>query len=151
MSFFVDRVDVFGGVREHQSDDGARTLCGQELTTENARLPSGSLRCTRCARGGRARADSLADLRPPAFGAELALEQLAQTIARIDGAPHRAERIRHLVARDDHERASELQILQREAIDISSIRLIAMALEVLVGNRNLGQLHDLCEQTAATN
>lgn len=148
MSFVVDRVDVFGRVREHLSDDGARTLCGQELTAANSRLPAGNLHCTRCLRrDARPRADSLADLRPSSYGAELALELLARTIATLDGDARRADRIRRLAA---HEHVAELRELQREAVDITSIRLFAMTVLVLRGTRNLGQLHELCEDAAGS-
>ena len=150
MSFVVDRVDVFGRVREHLSDDGARSLCGQELTAANSKLPAGNLRCTRCLRrDARPRADSLADLRPSSYGAELALDLLARTIANLDGDARRADRIRRLAAHE-HEHLAELRELQREAVDITSIRLFAMAALVLRGTRNLGQLHELCEDATAS-
>ena len=141
----VDRVDVFGKVREHRTDDGERTLCGLTLTVTNARPAAGSLRCTRCVRkdhGPRISGPPERQGRAPDPGR--VLDTLAGAIATIDHDELRADRIRALKSQVVVAIVHALSAWQGEPTDATSLLLMAMTVQVLKGRRTLDELDALC-------
>jgi hypothetical protein len=134
----LDRIDFEGNVREHASVDGDWTLCGAELTASNVRKPAGSLRCTRCARLKRALSSSLLD----ADRGERS--EFAATIVRVRDALFSLG----ITLGERFVNEDELAMLARSIDDMNALRLIAMAIQVLIGNRRLDRLEALCTNLA---
>ena len=145
----VDRVDRHRKVREHKTEDGRRTLCGLVLTSVNATLAGGNLRCTRCIRMAGRWPMKITGGDPEPASVVAVLDGLAGALERVDGRLERSNRLGRL--RDSTLSAvlDELTSLEREAIDVMSAVLIATAGQVLRGERTVQQLRRLCERGAS--
>ncbi len=143
----IDRADAFRRLREHRTDDGVRTLCGLSLTHENARRPHGNLRCRQCARlEDRPRLETVAARRPVTGDTPLVLECLAASIAELDGTEERAARLQGVTDAPAETIISTVTAVGEASNDVTSMRLCAMAVQVLRGTRMLADLRSLCDR-----